>query len=341
MDSVRAEKFEIKPSDAPLGGILYVTVNRAARQIFEPVFAAWIVNGGRDVVFSSSDGAGGFENEGQSLRIYNVQSRLTKKILSDYTSVTAVQAVKTSTGVTALLVKLQDGGLGGSYFAVVDPARGEVFYRRWAEVTRIDGDTITLAFYRESDWDAINEDRNWREDPNLVISSAKVKPEKIEQVDLKIALAGAAISNRNSYDLAADERQSKTRDVKIYLWNTNSNTADVALTAVVRQTNRLAPLRPTLEALFAGATKEEEGNGLSSSTFGMKFVGVTLQNGSAVVKFSQPPNQTNYGSLGPMIFAQAIEKTARQFPTVKKVGICAVGDTLIDSQLEKPFPKCR
>ena len=41
-----------------------------------------------------------------------------------------------------------------------------------------------------------------------------------------------------------------------------------------------------------------------------------------------------------MIFAQSIEKTARQFSTVKKVNICAVGDTLIDSQLEKPFAKC-
>jgi spore germination protein GerM len=101
-----------------------------------------------------------------------------------------------------------------------------------------------------------------------------------------------------------------------------------------------APLRPALEALFTGPTKEEEAKGLSSSTFGMRFEGVTLTNGVALVKFSQPANETNYGSLGPAIFAEAIEKTARQFPTVKKVEICAVGETLIDSQLEKPFPKC-
>lgn len=76
------------------------------------------------------------------------------------------------------------------------------------------------------------------------------------------------------------------------------------------------------------------------ATFGMKIVGVTLQNGFALVKSSQPRNQTNYGSQGPMIFAQAIEKTVRRFPTVKKVQVCAAGDTLIDSQLEKPFPRC-
>ena len=158
--SARAEKFEIKPADAPLGGALYITVNGRARKIFDPVLAAWIINDGRDVVFSSSDGSGGFENEGQSLRIYNVQSGLTRKVLSEYTGVDAVQPVKTSTGDVALLLKLSDGGLGGSYFAVVDPRRGEVLYRRWAEATAIDGDIVTLAFYREDDWDAINNARN-------------------------------------------------------------------------------------------------------------------------------------------------------------------------------------
>ena len=90
----------------------------------------------------------------------------------------------------------------------------------------------------------------------------------------------------------------------------------------------------------ATTTLEEKARGLSSSTFGMTFEDLKFQNGTALVKFSQPPNQTNYGSQGPMIFAEAIEKTARQFPAVKKVRICAVGDTLIDAQLEKPFPKC-
>jgi|SRR5215831_726876 len=338
----RAEKFEIKPENSAVGGILYVTVNGAERKIYDPAFAAWIINDGRDVVFSSTDGAGGFEDEGQSLRIYNVRSRAVRKIMSEYSGVNAVQPVQTSTGALALLVKLQDGGLGGSYFAVVDPARGEVFYRRWAEATTIRGDIVTLSFYRESDWETINNARKWNEgSTNTVISNTKVKPERTEQIDLKAALKGPVIFNRKTNELTEDERQPRTRDIKIYLWNARSNAARIALTAAVRQANSQAPLRPALEALFAGPTKEEEGNGLSSSTFGMKFAGVTLRNGIAVVKFSQPPSQTNYGSLGPMIFAQAIEKTARQFPTVRKVEICAVGDTLIDSQLEKRFSKCR
>jgi len=299
----RADKFEIKPSNSSIGGTLYVSVNGRAIKIYAPVFAAWIINEGRDVIFSSSDGSGGFENEGQSLRIYNVQSRLTRKILSEYTGIDEVQDIKTSTGEVALVVRMSDGGLGASYFAVVDPKRGEVFYRRWAEVTAIDGDLVTLAFYREDDWDKINDERSWKPHPGIIIPT-RVAPEKTEKVDLKTALKGRVIVNRNSYELG-EEEAAKTRDVKIYLWNANGK-EDISLQAVGRQVNRIAPLRPTLEALFSGATKAEADQGFSSSTFGMKLVGVTLQNGLATIQFSQPPNQTNYGSLGPMIFSQAI-----------------------------------
>ena len=140
--------------------------------------------------------------------------------------------------------------------------------------------------------------------------------------------------------LTTQEKSPLAREVKIFLWDVNSNTSGLGLVPVKRRVAGAAVLRLTLESLFAGATTEEEAKGLNSSTFGMKFEGVTLTNGIARVKFSQPLNQTNYGSQGPMILAEAIEKTARQFPAVKKVEICAVGETLIDSQLEKPFPRC-
>lgn len=101
----RAQKFEIRTSDDPIGGSLYVTVNGRARKIYDPVFAAWIISDGRSVVFSSSDGSGGFENEGQSLRIHSVQTRVTRKIMSEYSAVSAVQAVKISSGALDLARK--------------------------------------------------------------------------------------------------------------------------------------------------------------------------------------------------------------------------------------------
>lgn len=136
----------------------------------------------------------------------------------------------------------------------------------------------------------------------------------------------------------------KQTEVKIYLQRTlidPSGATSDELAPVVRKVNAAAPLRAALEKLFAPEiTAEEDRLNYYSSTFGMKFEGVTLKNGTALVRFSQPPDETNYGSAGPGIFAYAIEQTALQFPTVRRVRICAVGDTLIDSELVEPFPRC-
>lgn len=337
----RASSFRIDESGTPRGGRLYITVAGRERKIYNEAFDAWLVNDGRDVVFSSHDGAGGFENEGQSLRIYNVATRSIRKILSEIVGINAVQEVKTSTGKTVLLVAMSDGGLGGSYFAVVDPERGEVFFRRWAEVTAINGDHVTLALFRADDFEAINDERGWKPGPsNQVISKTKAVPYRTETHDLKRLLRNRVIYNRRP-NLTAPSKPPTSRTIKIYLWDANSNKADIALVPVARRIGGDNVLKLTMDWLFGTTlSREEEDRGLSLPTFGMRLEGVTLKNGLALIKFSQPAGATNYGSQGPFIFAKAIERTARQFPTVKRVEICAVGETLIDSQLERPFPRC-
>src|SRR5688572_10467176 len=339
--NARASSFRIDEPGTPRGGKLYITVAGRERKIYNEAFEAWLVNDGREVVFSSHDGAGGFENEGQSLRIYNVATRSLRKILSERVGVNAVQEVKTSTGATVLLVAMSDGGLGGSYFAVVDPKRGEVFFRRWAEVTAINGDNITLANYRADDFEAINDERGWKPGPsNQVIAKTKVKPYKTETLDLKRLLRNRVIYNRRP-NLDAPSRPPRARTTKIYLWDANSDKPDIQLVAVTRRSIGQNILEMTMSWLFSTTlSKEEEERGLTLPTFGMRLQGVTLKNGVARVRFYQPEGATNYGSQGPFVFAKAIEMTARQFPTVKKVEICAVGETLIDAQLEKPFPRC-
>ena len=181
-----ATNFRLQPIEGTLGNRLYITVNGRERNISNQALEAWIIDDGKSVAYSWTDGAGGFENEGQSLRIYDVRTGTTRKILSEYMGIVALTPVRLTTGELALLIKMADGGLGGSYFAVVDPKRGEVFYRRWAEVTEITGDRITLAFYDPENWDEINEARSWKqEDPNTVVSTTKVKPIKVERHDLK------------------------------------------------------------------------------------------------------------------------------------------------------------
>jgi hypothetical protein len=199
----RATKVEIKDSPHSLvGGKIFITVGGKEIKIDDSAIKAWIIKNGKDVVYSDSDGAGGFENEGQSLRIYNVATGKTRKILSESSVVDALLETKISNGETALLVKMSDGGLNASEFAVVDPQRGEVFYRGNAELTEIKGDQIKLAFYRNEDWDAINADRNWKQiDPNKVIFQTKVTPTKIEIYDLKAVLKNKGINNKPTDEL--------------------------------------------------------------------------------------------------------------------------------------------
>lgn len=343
---LRATAFEVKTDGGEFseysGGKLYVTVGGKQKMIAEQANDVWLINGGKAVVYSARDGAGGFENEGQSLWIYEVASGKTRKIMAQYYMIVGLTEVKLTKGQTALLVRMEDGGLGGSYFSVVDPQRGEVFFRPLAEIAALKNDAITLFFYKDSDWETINQrrDLSYYENKNAFPAArAKVKPSKREVHDLKKILKNKVIYNKPTNEYL----EAGLKKVKLYLWRVNDNAPDknFVLGTVEREVASSAPLRPTLEELFMGATKDETEKGFGAVTFGMKFEGVTLKNGVATVKFSQPPNETNYGSLGSFIFQEAVEKTAKQFPTVKKVEICAVGETLFDAQMTKPFPKCK
>ena len=185
-----ATNFRLEQIDGnPMAKRLYVTVNGRERKITNEALLAWIIDDGKSVAYSWTDGSGGFENEGQSLRIYDVRTGRIRKVLSEYVAIVALTPVRLTTGELALLIKMGDGGLGASYFAVVDPRRGEVFFRRWSEVTQISGDRITLAFYDPDEWYKITEERAAKdEDPNIVVSTTKVKPIKVEHHNLKRVL---------------------------------------------------------------------------------------------------------------------------------------------------------
>lgn len=177
----RATKVRIEMRD--IYGALFVTVAGTEKKVTDQAQQAWIINGGRHVVFSSSDGAGGFENEGQSLHLYDVEKGKHKRIMSEYFIVETVKEVTTSNKKRALLVTMADGGLGASYVAVVDPSRGEVFFRRWVRILANKGDTIVLGFYREGDWENLD-------------AGKKVRPYKTERLNLKSLLQRRVIVNK-------------------------------------------------------------------------------------------------------------------------------------------------
>ena len=172
-------------SDGLFFGPLYATVGAGERKIADEAVAAWIIQGGRRVVYSGRDGAGGFENEGQSLRMYDARTGRQRKIMSGYYGVDEVKEVTTSKGATALLVEMSDGGLGASYLAVVDPARGEVFFRRWVKIISRRGDIIVIGHYKEDDWEKFHEGGN-----------ARVRPYKTERQNLNTILRRRVIFNK-------------------------------------------------------------------------------------------------------------------------------------------------
>ena len=115
----------------------------------------------------------------------------------------------------------------------------------------------------------------------------------------------------------------------------------MAVGKTISAKNAFAPLRPTLEILFAEASQDDKNSGFESAVFGMKFEGVVLRNGVALIKFSQPKVKNKMPAVAPRIFLEAIEKTAKQFPTVKKVELCEVGGTTFAFDIKPQIPKCQ
>ena len=179
-----ATNARVDKAEGRIYGPLFVTISGKERKITEEAQQAWILSGGRYVVYSSSDGAGGYENEGQSLHIHDVVTGRRKQIMSEYFMVETVEEVMTSKKKRALLVTLEDGGLGASYVAVVDPTRGEVFFRRWARILSRKGDTIVLGRYREGDWD------------KFMTEGAKVRPYRTERYNLNSLLLRRVMVNK-------------------------------------------------------------------------------------------------------------------------------------------------
>jgi len=147
----RIEKVRVDRPDNNAGP-LYVSVGPREFRVTERALNAWIVGGGRQVAYSAPDGAGGYENEGNALHLYDLQSGKERKILAEYFAIDRMTEVRTRNGETAFLVEMRDGGLGASHFAVVDPNRGEVFAASKARLQNQTGDVLVLGFYRDEDW---------------------------------------------------------------------------------------------------------------------------------------------------------------------------------------------
>jgi hypothetical protein len=160
-------------------GPLYARIDGKDVQVAHAAFAAWLVDDGREVAYSGADGAGGYENEGQSLRIYDVRTKASRKVLAARYVIDGVTDVTTRSGERALVVVMRDGGLGASHLAIVAPRRGEVFSRSQVKLLRRQGDVIIVSRYREDDWERM-------------ARGISVTPTSTEQYDLDAIVRRAA-----------------------------------------------------------------------------------------------------------------------------------------------------
>jgi len=180
-------------------GKLFVTVNDEKRKIVDEALKAWIINNGKEVVFSQADGSRGFEGTGNSLSIYEVQTGKIRQILADHFVIDGITETELSNGKRALLIRsdLHEGN--EKVVAVVDPKRGEVFVKSPAGLFALKGDFM-----------ALNLDNDESEEPEVENNESafdlpqKKKPLKLKKYDLKKLLKKKVIYNKTNEELQAD-----------------------------------------------------------------------------------------------------------------------------------------
>lgn len=132
------------------------------------------------------------------------------------------------------------------------------------------------------------------------------------------------------------QAQQQTMKVKLYFPNTKYNETDcsVPVYPTVRTIERTsAPAKATLEQLFAGPTSKEKAKGFysdfSDATKSL-LISVNIKNRVAYVNLRDLTATSSIGnfttSCGGSNFFGQVERTLKQFPTIRKVFFAFEGD---------------
>jgi hypothetical protein len=135
------------------------------------------------VAYARADGAGGYENEGQSLYIWAPGYKDGRKVLAEYFQIQSVEALAARSGRTVLEVVMRDGGLGATHVAFADPDHGELYRADGAEVIRRDAGSVWVGSFRDEDWEVLAQD------------AGTVHPVRTERFDLDALLRRPVMHN--------------------------------------------------------------------------------------------------------------------------------------------------
>jgi spore germination protein GerM len=164
-----------------------------------------------------------------------------------------------------------------------------------------------------------------------------------------VTLALLASASTNNYAVAQGSGQQNVKSdprlkvIRVY-FPVEPPSEGPELKPLRRQVDARSPLRPAIEALVAGPTSAEAKEGYVGVAYGdLRLASVKLARGVARIDFTREiRSDYNPGDLQTLRFQEAVMKTAKQFPSVKKVIVCVNGmnEFGIGLVLDAPVP-CR
>lgn len=149
----------------------------------------------------------------------------------------------------------------------------------------------------------------------------------------KITFAGLRQFNFRGKGTRLKPSPRKTRDVTIYVYGEFDADKGVRkIVPVYREIVDYRPLDQALKLLFKGTTEDERNRGLSDINLDLKFYSARIRNRTAQInlkldaKYEENLEESwEGGGFRYDKFAEAVERTARQFDGVERVSICING----------------
>lgn len=177
------------PAGRRISGELFIKTDLREIKVADDVIAAWIIDEGRSVVFSTPDA------RGQSLMIRNVAAGKSLKLATDAADFDGLTEVRLTNGSLVLLARLSDPESGEPFAAVIDPRRGRLLRRRAAEFTAVRNNLATISYYRSADWETMFEQRQGKDDDNnsAIPLKTSVRAIRKESLDLMSLMKSKAV----------------------------------------------------------------------------------------------------------------------------------------------------
>lgn len=145
-----------------------------------------------------------------------------------------------------------------------------------------------------------------------------------------------------SVGFAQRPSDSELKEVRVYFMFIGTAGTESIIRPLKRKVSSKAPLYPAIAAMLEQPSEAEQKLGYVSASYGdMKLDSVKLAKGQARVDFSRVIRPDyNPGDLQTLYFEDAVIKTARQFPSVKKVMVCVNGinEFGIGMVVGRPYP---